>query len=68
VAWDGGGNLVGEGDLAAQARQALANIKAVLAEAGAGPADVVRTRTDVVDHTPDKLGPVGAALAEFWGM
>lgn len=67
VAWDAAGNVVGAGDLGAQARQALANLKAVLAAAGATPADVVRIRTYVVDHTPDKLGPVAEALAGFWG-
>lgn len=67
VAWDAERNLVGPGDLAAQTRQALANLRAVLSAAGATPADVVRIRTYVVGHTPDKLGPVAAALAEFWG-
>jgi len=67
LAWDADGNVVGEDDLGAQARQALANLRAVLAEAGATPAHVVRIRTYVVDHSPDKLGPVGAALVEFWG-
>jgi enamine deaminase RidA (YjgF/YER057c/UK114 family) len=57
VAWDKDYTLVGEGDLAAQARQCLANLRAVLASAGATPADIVRIRTYVVDHTPDKLGP-----------
>lgn len=67
VAWDKDRNVVGAGDLAAQARQALANLKAVLAAAGAGPEHVARIRTYVVDHGPDKLGPVGAELAAFWG-
>ncbi|MEM8854617.1 MAG: RidA family protein [Pseudomonadota bacterium] len=67
VAWDKDGNIVGPGDLAAQTRQALANLKAVLAAGGATPADIVRIRTYVVDHTPEKLAPVGTALAEFWG-
>ena len=67
VAWDKDCNVVGEGDLRAQARQALANLKAVLAEAGATPADIVRIRTYVVDHTPDKLGVVGPELGAFYG-
>ena len=45
VAWDKDCNVVGPGDLAAQTRQALANLKAVLEAAGATPADVVRLRT-----------------------
>ncbi|WMS41254.1 RidA family protein [Acuticoccus sp. MNP-M23] len=67
VAWDKDHNLVGAGDLAAQTRQIVKNLKAVLEAAGAGPADVVRIRTYVVDHTPDKLGTVGAEMAGFWG-
>lgn len=67
VAWDKGGNLIGPGDLAAQVKQVLANLKTALAAAGATPADVVRIRTFVVDHTPDKLEVIGPALAEFYG-
>lgn len=66
VAWDRNQNVVGVGDLAAQTRQVVQNLKAVLAAAGAGPADIVRIRTYVVDHTPDKLGVVGAEMAAFW--
>lgn len=66
VAWDKDCNVVGGGDLAAQTRQALANLKAVLAEAGATPADVVRLRTYVVDHNPDKLGPVLTEVGAFY--
>ena len=67
VAWDKDYQVVGAGDLGAQARQALKNIETVLAAAGATKADIVRMRTYVVDHTPDKLEPVGAALGAFWG-
>ncbi len=67
VAWDAACNVVGGSDLALQTRQALANLKAVLAAAGASPADVVRLRTYVVDHSPDKLGPVLAEVAAFYG-
>lgn len=67
VAWDKDRAIVGEGDLGAQARQALANLKEVLAAAGATPANIVRIRTYVVDHTPEKLEPVGSALMGFWG-
>jgi enamine deaminase RidA (YjgF/YER057c/UK114 family) len=67
VGWDKDYQLVGPGDVAAQARQALSNLKEVLAAAGATVADVVRLRTYVVNHSPELLGPVGAALAEFYG-
>lgn len=67
VAWDKDYQVVGGNDIAAQARQALNNLKTVLAEAGATPADVVRMRTYVVNHTPEYLEPVGMAIAEFYG-
>ena len=67
VAWDKDYNLVGPGDIAAQARQALNNLKEVLAAAGASVADVARMRTYVVDQKPEYLESVGAAIAEFYG-
>jgi 2-iminobutanoate/2-iminopropanoate deaminase len=41
VAFDDRGRIVGD-DIEAQAERALANLLAVLAEAGAGPGDVIR--------------------------
>lgn len=67
VAWDKNYKLVGAGDVGAQARQALSNLKEVLASAGASPANVVRMRTYVVNHRPEYLQPIGAALSEFYG-
>ncbi|MEQ8779307.1 MAG: RidA family protein [Roseibium album] len=67
VAWDKDCQLVGGDDLNAQARQCLANLKAVLADQGLGPQHLIRLRTYVVNHTPEKLEPVGMALGEFWG-
>lgn len=49
VALDGDGELVGAGDAAAQAEQALANVEAALAAAGARPADVVKLTCFLVD-------------------
>ncbi len=66
VAWDKDCNIVGGDDLAAQTQQALANLKAVLAAVGASPADIVRLRTYVVDHNPDKLGAVLGAVGAFY--
>ena len=67
VAWDAKGELVGEGDVGSQAKQALENLKLVLADVGATPADVVRLRTYIVDHKPEYLEPVCGAIAEFYG-
>lgn len=49
TATDGHGGIVGAGDAYAQAKQAIANIAAALAQAGSGLEDVVRTRIYVVD-------------------
>ena len=67
TAWDKDCNLIGGDDIGAQAKQALDNLKIVLAESGASVADVVRIRTYVVNHKPEYLEPIGMALAEFYG-
>lgn len=67
VGWDAQTNVVGPGDYAAQARQALANLKVVLKAAGCTPADVIRVRTYVVNHSPDKLGPIIGEMMAFYG-
>jgi enamine deaminase RidA (YjgF/YER057c/UK114 family) len=66
VAWDKDCTVVGGGDLGAQTRQALANLKAVLADAGAMPADVIRLRTYVVNHDVSKLGTVTGEIMAFY--
>ncbi|MDG1907213.1 MAG: RidA family protein [Arenicella sp.] len=67
VAWDKDYNVVGEGDVGAQARQALSNLKQVLAASGASVSDIVRIRTYVVNHNPALMEPIGQAIGEFWG-
>ena len=49
VAFDQQGNLVGAGDMAAQAEQVFENLKAALAAAGAGFGDVVKLTFFIVD-------------------
>ena len=49
TATDREGRVVGHGDPYAQAKQAIANIERALEGAGAGLADVVRTRVYVTD-------------------
>jgi 2-iminobutanoate/2-iminopropanoate deaminase len=49
VAWDTQGKLVGHGDVRAQTRQILANIQAVLAEAGATLGDILKCNVYLAD-------------------
>jgi enamine deaminase RidA (YjgF/YER057c/UK114 family) len=49
VSQDENGNVVGEGDMAAQTRQVFASIEAVLAESGATMEDVVKITTYITD-------------------
>ena len=49
VAWGEHGRLVGEGDVYAQAKQAISNIEEALIEAGASLSDIVRTRIYLTD-------------------
>jgi enamine deaminase RidA (YjgF/YER057c/UK114 family) len=49
VARDLGGEVVGTGDVRAQARQAFANIVAILGEMGASVANIVKTTVYLTD-------------------
>ncbi len=64
VSLDADGNLVGEGDLRAQAVKAFANLSAVLLAARARPFDVVRLTVYIVNYKPQDMAmirEVGAA-------
>jgi len=62
------GNLVGPGDLAAQARQVFANLGRALAAAGARPGQVAKITIYVVRHRADFLPIIEAARAELFGV
>lgn len=49
VSLDADGQLVGEGDIEAQTRQTLENVKAALAAAGASMDDVIKTTIFISD-------------------
>src|SRR5258705_6036846 len=58
------GRIVGVGDAGAQTRQALENIRAALAKAGARLEDVVRTRIYVTDIS--RWDAIGRTHGEFF--
>ena len=59
------GVMVGDGDVAAETRQVLSNLQAVLAEAGAKPSDVVRTTVFLADLADFQT--VNGIYAEVFG-
>lgn len=67
VAEDAQGNLVGADDLAAQARQAFANVGRALAAAGARPQDVAKITIYVVGHRPEYLPVISQARIAVFG-
>lgn len=69
IAWDTQQRLVGSGDFAAQFRQALQNVAAVVRAAGAEPRNVTRLTIYITDKRRyvDALRDVGAAYREVFG-
>jgi len=64
---DAWGDLVGSGDLAAQARQVFANLGRALAAAGARPEQVAKITIYVVHHRPEYLSVIEQARVELFG-
>ena len=60
------GNVVGPGDVAAQAEQVARNLQAALAAAGASIDDVVRLTIYLVE--PHSAFPAYEAFQRVWGM
>jgi len=61
------GNLVGPGDLAAQARQVYANLGRALTAAGARPDQVTKITIYVVHHRPEHLPVIERARKHLFG-
>ena len=66
VPLDSTGQLVGPGDLRAQARQAFANLALVLRIAGNTPSDIVRLTVYVVNYHPQDFAVIREAAPEFF--
>jgi enamine deaminase RidA (YjgF/YER057c/UK114 family) len=66
VAWDESGNLVGKGDVRAQARQALANLRGVLQAAGGDVGNLMKITT-YITRIEDFPAVAEARTAAFSG-
>lgn len=67
VAEDDQGNLVGPGDLAAQARQAFANLGRALAAGGAQPGQVAKITIFVARYRREHLAAIEQGRAALFG-
>ena len=67
VSIDTEGRLVAAGDVAGQARQVYANLRAALEGAHAKPADVVKLTTYVVGYKPELRPRLGEARSTLFG-
>jgi len=62
---DGNGNIIGKGDFAAQCKQALSNVKAILDSAGCSIENVVKITIHMIKGSDPRLG--FAAFQEVFG-
>ncbi len=65
VSLDAEGNVVGRGDIVAQFRQAMENLKIILASEGADFSNVVKTT--IFTTSIDEFRKVGPVRAEYFG-
>src|SRR5262245_30991392 len=66
VAVDEAGRVIGEGDLAQQARKAFQNLATALAAAGARPEDVVRIRLYLKHYERSQALVIRGAMREVF--
>ena len=66
VPLDAKGDLVGKGDIEAQTRQVLNNLKALMEEAGGSMADITKLTLYVVDISPETLDVTRKVRQEFF--
>ena len=67
VAWDAQQNIIGQGDLALQARQTFANLQTAVETAGGTLEDIVMLRLYVVNLDDEKAAIIGPVLREYFG-
>jgi enamine deaminase RidA (YjgF/YER057c/UK114 family) len=65
VAFNKEGKLVGAGDVGAQAKQCVENLKAALQAAGASPADIVKLNSYIVNYKSSDYAAFSAARNEL---
>ena len=66
VALDAERKIVGVGDVVAQTRQAMRNLKAAVEAGGGTMSDIVQITTHVVNYDPGQLDDITGTIAEFF--
>ena len=66
VAFDAERKIVGVGDVVAQTRQAMRNLKAAVEAGGGTISDIVQITTHVVNYDPGQLEDITGTIAEFF--
>ena len=66
VAFDSDRNIIGKGDVVAQTRQAMRNLKAAVETGGGQISDIVQVAIHVVDYDPGQLDDITGTIAEFF--